>query len=125
MRILLVEDHPLTAKLLGRLLSADGHDVATAPTIATALRAADEHPFDLVLSDLTLPDGSGLDLMPLLRDRHHLPGIALSGYGAPEDLDRSRRAGFLAHLTKPVTPDALRTALAQFAASQLTPAPIP
>jgi two-component system CheB/CheR fusion protein len=117
LRLLLVEDDPLTLKLLGRLLAAEGHNVTTAATIDAALRAADQRPFDLVLSDLTLPDGSGLDLMPLLRARHHLPGIALSGYGSYTDVEASRRAGFLIHLTKPVTPDSLRAALAQISAA--------
>ncbi len=60
-------------------------------------------PFDLLLSDLGLPDGSGHDLMREMRSRgHKFPSIALSGYGQAEDILRSQEAGFAAHLTKPV-----------------------
>ena len=81
--------------------------VETAGDVATALELAGRHPFDLLISDLGLPDGSGHDLMRELRSRGHtFPGIALSGYGQEEDILRSREAGFAAHLTKPVSRNA-------------------
>ncbi len=103
LRILLVEDHGDTVKIMKRLLAAHGHQVQTAGDVATALKLADEQTFDLLLSDLGLPDGSGVDLMRAIR-RHgsKLPGIALSGYGQESDIQESRDAGFTAHLTKPV-----------------------
>jgi DNA-binding response OmpR family regulator len=64
-----------------------------------------------VVSDIGLPDGSGLDLMRELGQRWGLRGIALSGYGTEDDVRRSREAGFLQHLTKPVTPRALEAAI--------------
>jgi CheY-like chemotaxis protein len=71
--------------------------------VATALKLAGRQPFDLLLSDLGLPDGSGLDLMRALRaEGFGLPGIALSGYGQESDLQQSRDAGFACHLVKPV-----------------------
>ena len=68
LRILLVEDHGVTAKLMRMVLAVDGHSVETAGDIATALELAGQHAFDLLLSDLGLPDGSGHDLMRKLRD---------------------------------------------------------
>jgi CheY-like chemotaxis protein len=70
--------------------------------------------FDLVVSDLGLPDGSGLDVMRRLA-RQGVPGIALSGYGMEEDLRRSREAGFACHLTKPVSLERLERALREVA----------
>jgi two-component system CheB/CheR fusion protein len=103
LRVLLVEDHGDTAKVMSRLLARQGYEVQTAGDVAAALELAGRATFDLVLSDLGLPDRSGLDLMRELRTRGQtLPGIALSGYGQEDDLERSRAAGFSAHLIKPV-----------------------
>jgi DNA-binding NarL/FixJ family response regulator len=65
----------------------------------------------LLISDIGLPDGSGLDLMKQLRSRYGMKGIALSGYGTEDDVRRSRAAGFHSHLTKPVTSEALHAAV--------------
>ena len=68
--------------------------------------------FDLLLSDLGLPDGSGLDVMRALRGQGStLPGIALTGYGQTEDISQSREAGFATHLTKPLTLEKLQDAI--------------
>src|SRR5207253_3168692 len=88
-----------------------GHRVTTADSLADGLAAADREPFDLVVSDLGLPDGSGLDLMRRLHARTGVPGIALSGFGTDDDLRRSREAGFVAHLTKPIDLNALEAAI--------------
>ncbi len=56
-----------------------------------------------MISDLGLPDGTGTELMEQLRSAYGLRGVALSGYGLEEDLARSRQAGFVAHLVKPVS----------------------
>jgi DNA-binding response OmpR family regulator len=102
LRVLFVEDDPMTARIMARLLRRAGHHVTTANTLADALRAA-LGPFDLVVSDIGLPDGSGLDLMRHVRARSDTtPGIALTGFGMEDDLRRSLEAGFVAHLTKPV-----------------------
>ncbi len=95
--------------MMRMVLTADGHTVETAGDVATALELAGQQAFDLLLSDLGLPDGSGHDLMRQLRQRgHKFPGIALSGYGQEEDIQRSREAGFAAHLTKPASREAVR-----------------
>ena len=108
LRILLTEDHGVTAKMMRMVLTAEGHAVETAGDVATALQLAAEQSFDLLLSDLGLPDGSGHDLMRQLRQRGHtFPGIALSGYGQEDDIQRSYLAGFAAHLTKPASREAL------------------
>ena len=108
LHILLVEDHGVTAKMMRMVLTAEGHTVETAGDVATALELAGQHPFDLLVSDLGLPDGSGHDLMRQLRQRgHKFPGIALSGYGQEEDIQRSHEAGFAAHLTKPASREAV------------------
>ncbi len=113
LHILLVEDHGVTAKMMRMVLTSDGHSVEHAGDLATALELADQHRFDLLVSDLGLPDGSGHDLMRQLRQRGHtFPGIALSGYGQSEDIQRSHEAGFAAHLTKPASRNAVIEAVA-------------
>ena len=113
LHILLVEDHGVTAKMMRMVLTSDGHAVQHAGDVATALELADQHRFDLLVSDLGLPDGSGHDLMRQLRQRgHKFPGIALSGYGQGEDIQRSHEAGFAAHLTKPASRKAVVDAVA-------------
>jgi len=101
LHILLVEDHEDTRRSMARLLGRK-HVVIDVDSIATALEAAGKQPFDLVISDLGLPDGSGLDLMRQLKQHYGLQGICLTGFGMEEDLLRSADAGFLRHLTKPV-----------------------
>lgn len=118
-RILLVEDHEPTARVLRRLLLMARHRVAVASTIAEALAIADCENFDLVISDLGLPDGSGHELISQLNKRYGLTGIALSGYGMDEDVARSKAAGFVEHLTKPITFDRLSEAIARVAAHRV------
>ncbi len=115
--ILLVEDHTDTAEAMTDLLGMMGHRVTAVGTAAAALAEAGKGvPFDLVVSDLGLPDRSGLDLMRDLVARHGLPGIALSGYGMEEDVRQSREAGFGRHLTKPVPLHTLEQAIQDVAA---------
>ncbi len=101
-RILLVEDHPDTARQIGRLISREGHTVTAANSVGQALKLAAQQTFDLLVSDLGLPDGSGHDLMRQLASEHSFAGIALSGYGMEEDVRASLAAGFSLHLTKPI-----------------------
>jgi PAS domain S-box-containing protein len=102
LRILLVEDNKDTLNYLAAMLTRRGHDVRTAVNLATALRLAAEVEFELLISDLELPDGSGLELMWRLRTKGSLQAIALSGFGTSDDIEQSRSAGFAEHLTKPV-----------------------
>jgi PAS domain S-box-containing protein len=115
--ILLVEDHADTAEAMADLLRLSGHRVVIAGSVGEALAAAEATGngggFDLVVSDLGLPDGSGQDLMRELARRHGLKGIALSGYGMEDDVQRSLEAGFSHHLTKPVDRQALETTIRQ------------
>lgn len=101
-RILVVDDHADSATLLSRLLKMDGHVVYTAGTVAQAIALCEKEKFDLLISDIGLPDGSGHDLMSLVRERYGMHGIALSGRAMPEDVAASKQAGFHAHLVKPV-----------------------
>lgn len=110
-RILLVEDHEPTRAALARLLRLRGYAVTAAGTAASARRTAAEESFDLVISDIGLPEGDGYELMSHLAGAHGLRGIALSGYGMEADVERSRDAGFVTHLTKPVSLVMLERAL--------------
>jgi CheY-like chemotaxis protein len=107
-QILFVEDHEDTARVLGRILRNAGFEVTHAANIAEARARAASRRFDLLISDLGLPDGSGLELMKALRETHGLKGIALSGFGTDDDVAASTAAGFAAHLTKPIDWDRLR-----------------
>ena len=100
-RVLLVDDHEDTLEFMSRFLTLCGHEVVTASSYVKALSAGQQQKFDLLISDIGLPDGSGYDLMSALQARSPLKGIALSGYGMKADVDRSVAAGFSAHLTKP------------------------
>jgi signal transduction histidine kinase len=100
--ILLVEDHADSASSLCRMLIARGHRVHVATTAREALDLAASHHIDCLVSDLGLPDASGLELMHKLSAIRPIPAIALSGYGMESDVQRSLAAGFKLHLTKPV-----------------------
>ncbi len=116
LRLLIVEDHEATRTVLTRLLSRHGHHITTASNMQEALTSFAAGRFDVVISDLGLPDGSGLELMRELQRRRPVAGIALSGYGMEDDLRQTKEAGFFAHLVKPVNIDQLRQLLDQLAA---------
>jgi two-component system CheB/CheR fusion protein len=121
-RILLVEDHADTAAMMQRLLARRGYVVTVATTVAEACNALRSGAFDLLLSDLGLPDGSGLDVMREAASvSPKLPGIALSGYGMPGDARKTLEAGFLEHLTKPVIVERLWSTLDRVLASSAAP----
>jgi CheY-like chemotaxis protein len=119
-RVLLVEDHLDTVKAVRELLSELSCEVFAVGSLDEAMAAAEENSFDLVLSDLGLPDGSGLDLMRQLRDRHGLSGIAVTGYGMEQDVKQTREAGFVDHLVKPITFERLSDAIERFFTSRTT-----
>ena len=101
--ILVVEDEPATLRLMARLLRGLGHQVTTADTVAGALEAERGQDFGLIISDIGLTDGSGLELMRRITARRGaVPAIALTGYGMEDDIQRSRAAGFTTHMTKPI-----------------------
>ncbi|GAC1470951.1 MAG: hypothetical protein NVSMB9_16590 [Isosphaeraceae bacterium] len=116
LKILLVEDDPSTQRILARLLRSRGREVTTAGSVSEAMEAARPGGFDLIVSDIGLPDGTGWELMQLLRSQGVVRGIALTGFGMEEDVRRSREAGFLAHLTKPIDFQKLEATIHQVAA---------
>lgn len=117
-RILLVEDHADTALVMSRLLTRWGYEVVTADSVAAALRKVQSHTFDLLISDLGLPDGSGHDLMRQLAPLTPLKGIVMSGYGMDEDIRKSKAAGFAEHLVKPVDFKLLREMVVRLTQSE-------
>lgn len=106
-RILVVDDHADTNLAVAKLLSQKGYEVRTADSCAAAIAAAQEGDVDLLLCDLGLPDGDGCDLLRQLRTAYGLAGIAITGAGEPDDIDRCIKAGFAAHILKPVQLDRL------------------
>ena len=111
LKILLVDDHHDTRAALEKLLVRRGHLVAPAHNVRSAMEAAARNKFDLLISDIALPDGSGMDLMMQLRAISKIPGIAISGFGNNGDIERSLRAGFSEHLTKPIKLENLEAAI--------------
>jgi CheY-like chemotaxis protein len=111
LRILLVEDHPDTARTLSRLLRRAGYIVTCAPDVAGAGMTASRESFDLLISDLGLPDGDGHEVVRRVRASRMAPAISMSGYGMEEDVRRSREAGFAVHLVKPIDLAQLLTAI--------------
>lgn len=110
-RILLVEDHEPTRASLTQLLSRRNYKVTPCGSLAEARSIVGKIKFNLLISDIGLPDGNGYDLMEELRKHSQMKGIALTGYGMENDVNRSYAAGFAAHLTKPVRMESLDDAL--------------
>lgn len=113
LRILLVEDHADTRVTLMRLLMHWGHTVLAAENLEEGRQLLAENEFDLLVSDLGLPDGSGAELMREIKTSSVMPGIALSGFGTESDSAASLEAGFVAHFTKPVGTQHLKAAIDQ------------
>lgn len=121
-RILLVEDHADTVDVLTDLLESHGYKVQSAMSLREA-REVDLAQVDVIVSDLRLPDGTGLELMRELRERARVPAIALSGFGMQADLQASKEAGFDVHLTKPVNIERLLEAIQRLSRSLHEPEP--
>src|SRR5207237_274755 len=113
LKILLVEDNRDTRQFLALILGQRGHVIRTAACLDEA-RANVAGDLDLVISDIELPDGTGLELMREIVGGCNLPGIAMSGFGSEEDIRSSREAGFAVHLTKPIDIARLEAAIEQF-----------
>ena len=114
LRLLVVEDHGDLCAALKLLLPVLDCRARFVRNLADARQAAGEEPFDVLLSDIGLPDGSGWDLLRRLEEDGHRPryAVAMSCHGQREDIDRSLEAGFAAHLVKPFPPQELEKALA-------------
>jgi len=111
LRILLVDDHQDTCAALEKLLVRRGHLVAATHNVRSAMEAAVRNRFDLLISDIALPDGSGMELMRQLQAISKMPGIAISGFGNNGDIEKSLEAGFCEHLIKPVKLEKLEAAM--------------
>ncbi len=119
LRILLVEDQSSTRAALVRLLRSWGHSVDEAETLAEGRQLVRSQHFDLLLTDVELPDGAGTDLMREIRQTAPgTPGIALTGFDEAAYAAGSMEAGFLLHITKPVATEKLKTVLEEIARSQ-------
>lgn len=110
--ILIVEDDESTRSVLLKVLSNRNYKVTEADSAGKAAALAIENQFDLIISDIGLPDGDGYELFRTIREKSpSIKGIALTGYGAKDDFARSKDSGFDAQLTKPVKIQALEAAL--------------
>ena len=116
LRILLVEDHGDTRRTLSRLLSHFGHEISVADCRRSALEIFGSKKFDVVLSDIGLPDGSGYDVISEAKRKRPVKCVALTGFGTDEDIQRGKEAGFDFHLIKPVDFHELRSVLDQIGA---------
>ena len=115
-RFLIVDDSEDTIVMLEELLRVSGANVMTATNGADALRIAAENDFDVILSDISMPEMDGFEFLHRLRqlpDRQHVPVVAITGFGRRADIERARTAGFFAHLTKPLNLQALADILRQ------------
>ncbi len=112
-RLLLVEDHDDTRKSMEFLLKRHRYEVKSAASGTEALEMAANGEFDVVLSDLGLPDMHGCELMSQLSTAHGLVGIAATGHSMPEDIEACHKAGFVRHVTKPINLTALRAVISE------------
>ena len=118
----MVEDHTDTAFAMARILRSWGCRVQVADSVGRALQEVGAIPFDLVISDIGLPDGTGFDLIRQILPQYSVKCIALSGFGMDEDIRQSREAGFSEHLIKPVDLHQLEAAIKRVL-STAVPAP--
>jgi PAS domain S-box-containing protein len=123
-RVLLVEDHEDTRLVMTRLLQSFGCVVVAVGSVSEALSSSEKNEFDLLISDIGLPDGTGMQLMQRLKASKAMRGIALSGFGHEDDLRRSEEAGFEMHLTKPINLQTLRETVQRVWADRLDERPL-
>ena len=114
LRILFVEDHADSRRIIANLLNHSGYNVSVADCAGTALHMLNTQKFDVIVSDIGLPDGSGYALIMLAKQcQASIIAVALSGFSAEQDIRFSREVGFDFYLTKPVDFHELRTVLNQ------------
>jgi len=113
MRILVVEDHGDTRRVLLSMLTRWGYEVSAADSVASGLEFVKAKHFDVLLSDIGLPDGDGYDLVIAAKQICDFKAVALTAYGSADDVSRGRAAGFDHHLTKPVDFQELRSVLSK------------
>jgi CheY-like chemotaxis protein len=119
LRILVVEDHADAAHLMCQILRRPSREIRSAGSVRAALAEAGRWTPDVVISDLSLPDGNGFDLMRALKARAMPPaGIALSGHVSDADIALCRLAGFDRHIAKPFDTQELSFAIDELAPSR-------
>ncbi|MDX6306882.1 MAG: hypothetical protein QOI77_3851 [Blastocatellia bacterium] len=108
--VLIVDDVPDVTEMIGLFLKHAGYEVVTADSAPAALRMAHERVFDVIISDIGMPEMNGYELAESLRTRAEyqgIPIIAVTGYSEYDDRGRALQSGFNAHLTKPIDPSEL------------------
>jgi len=110
-RVLVVDDHQDTCTGMKRMLERRGYQITVAYSAEQAVQKTHDQDFDLLISDIGLPDRSGYELMRELRQSKGMPGIALTGFGSEHDISKARAAGFAEHLTKPINFERLQEAI--------------
>ena len=116
--IFVVENHPDTLRFLKFYLVQNGHQVETATSLKQAMEMIPQLHFDVLISDIGLPDGDGWELMRELHDHKNVFGIAMSGFGKEADRRQSLEAGFRHHMLKPFLPEELDALLATAASER-------
>jgi CheY-like chemotaxis protein len=116
LRILLVEDNEDTNRSLTRLLRRRGYHVQSALDFQSAMALSAKEEFDVLVSDLGLPDGSGVEVIKNVQSRRPIVGIALTGFGMEDDIRKSVDAGFKHHLVKPIDLNKLDSLIQESAA---------
>ena len=116
LRILLIEDHNDTRQTLSRLLTHFGHQISVADNTQSALEIVQSQKFDVVLSDIGLPDGTGYEVISQVKRKQPIKAVAITGFGTDEDVRRGKEAGFDFHLVKPIDFHELRAVLDQVGA---------
>lgn len=113
-RILLVEDHDDTAHVLTQVIRSMGHAVETCATVAAGREKIRDGKYDLILSDIGLPDSTGIEFIQSVRPACATPAVALTGYGTSDDVENCLAAGFNDHLTKPIDFEELQAVLQKY-----------
>ena len=119
-RVLVVDDHPDTCTGMKMMLERRGYHITVAHSADQAVEKAQKEDFDLLISDIGLPDRSGYELMRELHESKGMRGIALSGFGMDNDVTKARAAGFSEHLTKPINFERLEAAIRQLLEHEAT-----
>jgi two-component system CheB/CheR fusion protein len=118
LRILIVDDHEDTIVVTAKILERSGHTVVRTRTASGARELAEREPYDLLISDIGLPDESGIELMRTLKTKYGIRGIALSGLEESDDREEAIHAGYIARMVKPINFEVLLKTIAEMTASQ-------
>ena len=106
-RVLVIEDEADTREMVVQALENNGAIVQEAETARRALDLLEEHPMDVIVSDIGMPDIDGLEFLRVLRQRdagfQTIPAVALTAYATDDDRAATLKAGFNAHLAKPIS----------------------